>query len=257
MPVWRDFRILLRSIWINLLVFVGVLVLGAGLLRASGYYPEARFFDLFVTAFHMAYLERVIEPGAGLIPSLLTFFMPVATILILGEGVIRVVAIYFRREDHQEEWDRMVAETFSKHTVICGVGELGRAIFRRLLEENPEAQVVLVDNRPDIPGEVGIRQPNVCQIQSDMTDRSSLRAANCSDAGVIILASGSDSANLEAGFKALELNPDAHIWIRLYRIGLAGLMDLKTHPNIHFFSPNEQAARSLMMDLNNLHAGTL
>ncbi len=255
MIVWRDFRILLQSIWINLLLFVGLLFLGAGLLQAADAFPGARFSDLFVTSFHMAYLERVIEPGAGLIPSLLALLMPIGTILILGEGVIRVVAIYFRREDHQEEWDRMVAETFSKHTVICGVGELGRAIFRQILEGDPEAQVVLVDKRPDIPGQVGIRRPNVCQIQSDMTDRNSLRAANCTAAKVIIVASGSDSSNLEAGFKALELNPDAHIWIRLYRIGLAGLMDLKTHPNIHFFSPNQQAAKSLVTDLNHLIAG--
>jgi hypothetical protein len=43
--------------------------------------------------------------------------------------------------------------------------------------------------------------------------------------------------NLEAGFKALELNPEAQIWIRLYRSCLASVMDLRTKPNAHFFMP--------------------
>ena len=53
----------------------------------------------------MAYLERVAEPGDGLLPGVLTFILPVFTIIILGEGVVRVLAIYLRRDEHQEEWD--------------------------------------------------------------------------------------------------------------------------------------------------------
>jgi hypothetical protein len=170
------------------------------LLRVSGAYPEARFFDLIVNAFHMAYLERVAEPGDGLFPGLLTFVLPVFTILILGEGVVRVLAIYLRRDENQEEWDRMVTNTFSHHTVICGVDELGRAILRRLMKEDLEAQVVLVDTRPDIPGELAYPGPNICQIQADMTTVASLKAANCQAADVIILVSGNDAYNLEAGF---------------------------------------------------------
>jgi hypothetical protein len=47
------------------------------------------------------------------------------------------------------------------------------------------------------------------------------------------------------------LNPEAEIWIRLYRIGLAGLMDLRTRGNVHFFSPNERAAEALVSDILN------
>jgi Trk K+ transport system NAD-binding subunit len=177
--------------------------------------------------------------------------LPIFTIIILGEGVVRVLAIYLRRDEHLEEWDRMVANTFSQHTVICGVGELGRAIFKRLITQDPDAQVVLVDSRPDIPGELGLLCQNICQIQADMTTSSSLKAANCQAADVIILVSGNDAFNLEAGFKAQELNPQAEIWIRLYRIGLAGLMDLRTKGNVHFFSPNERAAEALVSDILN------
>ncbi len=249
LTVWRDFRIILRAIFWNIFAFGILLLVGAGLLRVADAYPDARFFDLMVNAFHMAYLERVAEPGDGLLPGVLTFVLPVFTIIILGEGVVRVLAIYLRRDEHHEEWDRMVANTFSHHTVICGVDELGRAILQRLMNEDPDAQVVLIDTRPDITGELAVQGPNICQIQADMTTVASLKAANCQAAEVIIVVSGNDAYNLEAGFKAHELNPEAEIWIRLYRIGLAGMMDLRTHGNVHFFSPNERAAEALVSDI--------
>jgi voltage-gated potassium channel Kch len=79
-----------------------------------------------------------------------------------------------------------------------------------------------------------------------MTSLETLKAAHCEAARLVILASGNDAFNLEAGFKALQLNPDAHIWIRLYRSGLASVMDLRTKPNVHFFSPYERAAEAVL-----------
>jgi len=40
--------------------------------------------------------------------------------------------------------------------------------------------------------------------------------------------------------------PEADIWIRFYRGGLASLLDLGTKPNVYFFSPYERAAEALM-----------
>lgn len=244
--VWRDLRIVGRAVWVNLALFTGLVLGAAALMQASASYPGASFLDLLVNAFHMALLERVAEPGAGLVPDLLTFASPVLTVIIVGEGALRVLTVYLRRHERREEWDLLVAQTFSKHILICGVGELGRAVFQRLIAANPKAQVVLVDTRPGILAELGLSGPNVCHVQADMTTQAALEAAHCQEASLIILASGNDAYNLEAGFKALRLNPKAEIWIRLYRSGLASLMDLSTKPNVHFFCPYERAAEALV-----------
>lgn len=243
---WRDLRIVGRALWANVALFVGLLLGAAVLMQAFGSHPGASFLDLLVDAFHMALLERVAEPGDGVVPAVLTFVLPLLALVILGEGALRVAAVYLRRGERREEWDLLVAETFSKHTVICGVGELGRAVFRQLIAADPDAQVVLVDTRPGVLTELGEIGPNVCQVQVDMTTQAALEAAHCQEASLIILASGNDAFNLEAGFKALQLNPEAEIWIRLYRSGLASLMDLRTKPNVHFFSPYERAAEALV-----------
>jgi hypothetical protein len=242
---WRDLRIVVNAVWPNLAAFIAMLLLAAILLQASGTNPSISFNRLLTDVFYMAFLEpRAEELGDALLPTLLMFVLPALTLVIIGEGALRVFTVYLRRGAHKEEWNLLVAKTFSKHIIICGVGELGRAVVLRLIHSNPNAQVILVDTRPNILAELGLSGPNLCEVHADMTAQASLEAANCRDASLIILASGNDAYNLEAGFKALRLNPNAQIWIRLYRSGLASLIG--TRENVHFFSPYERAAEALM-----------
>lgn len=241
---WRDLRIVVNAVWLNLASFVAMLLCATVLLQASGFYPGFSPNRLLVDAFYMAFLRRAEELGDALLPTVLMFVLPALTAVIIGEGALRVLTVYLRRGAHREEWDLLVAKTFSKHIIICGVGELGRAVVLRLIHSNPNAQVVLVDTRPNILAELGLSGPNLCEVHADMTAQAALEAANCQDASLIILTSGNDAYNLEAGFKALRLNPNAQIWIRLYRSGLASLIGTKE--NVHFFSPYERAAEALM-----------
>ncbi len=246
---WRDLRIVGRALWLNLALYLGLLLAVGGLMRIVGCYPQASLLDLVVATFQMSHLEGWVQPGDGVLPAILTFLVPGLTVVILGEGVLRVATVFVYRRQHREEWALLLAKTFSGHTVICGVGELGRAVFQRLIATQPDAAVVLVDTRAGIIAEMDRTGPNVCEIQADMTSRETLQAAGCAAAKLIILASGNDAVNLEAGFKALQLNPQAEIWIRLYRSGLASLMDCAAQPNVHFFSPYEQAAQALMLHI--------
>jgi hypothetical protein len=243
---WRDLKIVAKAVWINLLLFMAILALAVVLLRLSVDDPQTSWLQLLVDAFHLAVIERVVEPGAGALPMILTFVMPLLTLVILGEGVLRVLSTFIARGEHREEWDRMVAKTFSDHIVICGVGELGRALVQQLLEANPSARMVLVDPRPGVIAELGLNSPNICHIVSDMTTLEALETANCREAALIILSSGNDAFNLEAAFKVLQINPDAQIWIRLYRGQLAELFEHYKKPNVHFFCPYQEAAQVLI-----------
>jgi voltage-gated potassium channel Kch len=87
-------------------------------------------------------------------------------------------------------------------------------------------------------------------VHGDLTSKATLVAANCQAAKTIIITSGNDAFNLEAAFKARELNPEAEIYIRLYRKGLASLIDAATMPNVHFFCPYDRAAENLAGKIN-------
>jgi voltage-gated potassium channel len=247
---WRNFGIVLRATWINLVLFCGLIVGSAFLLRISGCYPEATWLDLAVDAFHMAITERVAEAGDGIIPAVLTFLIPLLTVFILGEGILRILAVSIARKEHRKEWDEMVAKSFKKHIVICGVGELGQAIVKHLYSRNPSESIVLVDKRQSFASEVGINSSNISYLESDMTTLETLDKANCRKASMVILCSGSDTDNLEAAYKVDQINPKAQIWVRLYSNQLTTLLDVEKKPNIHFFSPYQSAAEDLVSHLS-------
>jgi voltage-gated potassium channel len=243
--VWRDLEVVVRAVWLNLLLFAGLLAGAVALLRSSGSYPQANWLDLLVNTFHMAVLERVAQPGDGLMPAVLTFLLPLLTIIIVGEGALRILAVFIARGEHREEWDTMVAKTYKNHIVVCGVGELGKSLVKRIHADHPEARIVLVDLRPGLIAEMGLSGENIICIQSDITSMKTLKMANCNKARSILLTSGNDAFNLEAVYKVLQLNPQAEIWVRLHHSGLADLMDLSRKPNLHFFSPYQQAAEAI------------
>jgi Trk K+ transport system NAD-binding subunit len=106
-------------------------------------------------------------------------------------------------------------------------------------------KAVLVDLRPGLLAETGLSEEGVISLQSDMTSLETLKTVNCHKARLILLSSGNDTANLEAAYKIIQLNPQAQIWVRLHHHGLADLMDLARKPNLHFFSPYQQAAEAI------------
>ena len=242
---WKDLSIVLSLIWPNLAMFAGLMIAGAALMKISGAYPRAGWPGLLLDAFHMAILERVAQESDGLMPILLSFILPLGTVIILGAGVMKIFSIYLQKQEHREEWDIMVAKTYTNHIVICGVGELGKALVKRLHADHPETRIVLVDLRPGLLAETGLSGDNLVCLQSNMTSIETLKTANCQKAKLILLASGNDAFNLEAAYKVIQLNPQAEIWVRLHHSGLADLMDLSRKPNLHFFSPYQQAADAI------------
>lgn len=242
---WRDTRIILSAVWINLVLFSLLLVLGAVLLRFFGTNPGVAWPQVFLESFYMARLEGV-DTGGRLIPVLLAFIMPILSLVILGEGVLRVFSIYMQRRVNRREWDLMVIKRFNDHTVICGVGEMGRQLVQRLVDSKPDRSIVLIDPRPGLLAELGIKSDQIIHLQSDMADVETLEKANIRTAGLVILTAGDDALNLEAAYKIRQLNFQVDVWIRLHNSGLAGLLDLSRQPHIHFFCPYQQAADVIM-----------
>jgi voltage-gated potassium channel len=243
--LWRDVKIVILAVWINLLLYAALLAGAVILLRQSGAYPLANWLDLLVNAFHMTVIERVVQPGDGLVPAILTFLLPLLSVIIMGQAVLHVLTVFIARGEHREEWEMMVAKTYTDHIVVCGLGELGKALVKRLHADHPEASIVLVDLRAGLLTEAGLLGDNIVCVQSDMTSIETLKKVNCDKARLVLLASGNDAFNLESAYKIIQLNPQVEIWVRLHHGGLADLMDLSRKPNLHFFSPYQQAADAI------------
>ena len=241
----RDFSIIFSAIWVNLLMFAAFLLFGAIILKQFGVNPHASWGQFALDAFNMASMERV-ETGGKTIPVLLAFIMPIGMAVILGEGVLRVFAIYANRHVDRKEWNRMVAKTLESHTIICGAGEMGQQLLRQMRKTDPAMDVILIDPRPGLLTEMGLSEEHALHFQNDMSDMETLEKANIRHANLVVLSAGDDALNLETAYKILQLNPDLPIWVRLHHSALSELMDLSRKTNIHFFSPYEQAAKVIV-----------
>jgi len=245
---WRALReiwIVLRSVWINAAFYLLLLLTSACLLTVYGCYPGSTFGEQLMTAFYMTRLESVSCSDHKLLIVILVFALPILSLLILGEGVFRVASLYLSRSQRSQEWEELMISTLSHHTIICGAGELGRALLLEILQRTPDEEIVIVDTKDDILQELGINAPNVRHITGDMTSIQVLESANIKTASILFLTSGNDAYNLETVSKALRLNHAIEIWVRLYRSGLSQFMDTTTLTNLHFFSPYQQAAEQL------------
>ena len=204
--LWRDISIIFSQIRVNLLLFFLLMILGVLLLHFFGDKPDASWPILFLDVFHLATIERV-DPGGRIIPILLAFILPIGTTVILGEGILRVISIYLQRDQNRKDWDLMVIKAYRDHTIICGVGEMGRQIAFRMLAEQPNLQLVLIDPRPGILTELSLDNDQAIHFQGDMTDVETLMQANIQVAKQAILTSGADTVNLETAYKIQHINP--------------------------------------------------
>lgn len=251
----HEFAIVMRGVWVNIALYSALIVVAAEILSMCGCYPGATFVEQMVAAFYMTRLESVNGSNHHPMIALMVFLLPSLSVIILGEGVFRVAALYLGRKQRSQEWERLMISTLTNHTVLCGAGELGRALVKELLQRNPDAEIVIIDTKGDILQELGITNPNVRHIDGDMTSLQVLESANLARATTLILTSGNDGYNLEATYKALRLNPTIQIWVRLYRRGITEFLDTSSMANIHFFSPYRQAAERLAAELYSPESG--
>lgn len=242
---WRDFSIIFSSIWINVILFAVVLTISAVLLRFYGTDPQASWAQLFLDALNLATMERV-ETGGKLIPTLIAFISPILMLVIVSEGIMRVFSTYLQRRVNRKEWDLMVAKTFKDHTVVCGVGEMGRQLLHKMRREQPDMDLILIDPHPGLLAELGYGDDHILQFQGDMTDMETLMQANIQTAKMAVLTAGEDAINLETAYKIQQVNPEVVLWVRLHHSGLAELLDLSRKTNIHFFCPYQQAADAII-----------
>jgi len=243
--IGRDLGIILASIWINLVLLLILMISCTVLLKYFGADPQAGWLQLLLDSFYLATIETI-ETGEKIIPTLLAFIMPIGMGLILGEGVLRVLSIYSQRNVNREEWDFMVVKKYKDHAVVCGIGEMGQHLLRKMILEQPDMDMVLIDPRPSVIAELGLSDDHAIHLQGSMADVEILNKVNIQSASLVILTAGDDALNLETAYKVMKTNPSVPIWVRLHRSGLSNLLELARKPQIHFFCPYEQAADKIV-----------
>lgn len=199
---WRRFR---AGIGLLALVLVtgsgGYAVLGLDLLDA--------IYQTVITISTVGYRELGEVGGRYQIFTLLLILFGTGTSLytlgVLIETMFeRRLDGHFRRRRMQRKVNRL-----RKHTVLCGYGQVGRAIAEELLKAG-ETVVAIDLEEPDHPP----TSDKHLMLIGDATDDETIRQAGLDRAATLIVALDSDVDNLFIALTAQSINPDLFIVAR-------------------------------------------
>ena len=214
---WRETLILFREFRRPVLTFV-IAVIGFGILYHSlsrqageplGSLPEAMY--LMLT---LAFLQPSGNFPHNSILQIFFFLMPVIGVLTLAQGLAEFGVMLFNRRARSKEWEMAVASTYSKHTVLVGLGHLGYRVVEEL--HAMQKNVVVIEIKPNADMVSTVRELRIPVIQDDATRPGTLEAAGIRRARTIILATQNDSLNLQIAVKARTLNKDIQVVIRIF-----------------------------------------
>ena len=135
-------------------------------------------------------------------------------LILIGTGTslytigVVIEMLFEGRLDDQIRRRRMQRsiDSLSGHAVICGYGQVGRAIAAAMNDAG--AEIVLIDRDPEVdPGDVHL-------VRGDATEDNTLRRAGTERASSLVLALDSDVDNLYVALSARALYPDLFIVAR-------------------------------------------
>ncbi len=214
---WRETMILLKEFRRPVLIFV-IAVLGLGLLyhyiahqagEPLGSLPEAVY--LMLT---LAFLQPSGSFPHSPILQIFYFLLPVIGVITLAQGLAEFGVVLFNRRARSKEWEMAVASTFSKHTILVGLGHLGFRVVELL--HAMQKNVVVIEQKPTAQMISTVQAMKIPVIQDDASRLATLEAAGIKKAKTIILATQNDSLNLQIAVKARSYNPDIQVVIRIF-----------------------------------------
>ena len=151
------------------------------------------------------------------------FILPIIGIGTLAQGLADFGIALFNRRTRNKEWAMAVASTFSKHTILVGLGHLGYRVVSQMSVMGES--VVVIEQEPKTDLVSTVQKMGVPIIQDDAHLQSTLESAGVKQARTIVLCTQNDSLNLQVALKARSLNPDIKVVMRIFDDDFAKSLD--------------------------------
>ncbi len=151
------------------------------------------------------------------------FILPIIGIGTLAQGLADFGIALFNRRTRNKEWEMAVASTFSKHTILVGLGHLGYRVVSQLSAMGEAVVVIELDPKNDLASMV--QKMGVPIIKDDAHLQSTLESAGIIKGKTIVLCTQNDSLNLQVALKARSLNSDIKVVMRIFDDDFAKSLD--------------------------------
>ena len=167
-------------------------------------------------------------PNGSVAAEVVYFALPVLNVLGLAAAVAQFSHIMFDRG----LYNRAQADHAGGHVILCGCGRLGREVLKQLDRRHHmkrRRDIVVVESGSGVDaveGDLIEQEPVIPVVHGDMTHAVTLRDAGIGRAVAVLLLTGNDAVNLEAGLLARELNPDVRVVMRMSNKRVLQRLDL-------------------------------
>ena len=214
----RETVVLLRQFQVSLTAFA-LAIAGGGLLyyllaRQAGEAHPANLPEAFYLALSMIFLQANIDfPGEWYLEAFF-FIMPLIGLAILSQGVADFGVLLFNRRARGEAWQVAVAETYTNHIVIVGLGHLGFRLARALHQMGETFLVIEANPEAELLSEVQTWRVPI--IQGDAVKYDVLRKARVDRAHTVAIVTSDDTLNLQIAIHARAVNPQIRTIVRLF-----------------------------------------
>jgi Trk K+ transport system NAD-binding subunit len=163
--------------------------------------------------------DLVLAPFFVLVPP-----VGLALFSLLGFNVLGLIRVFFVRRERGQRWQEAFTSTLSRHVVVLGLGSIGYRVAGSLAEFGfPVVGVEL--NQSEFAKE--LMDADVPVIIGDVSTYDALEKAGVDRAETVVVCTNSDVANIEAAFHVREMNPQAHLVLRMFDQEIAQLIGPK------------------------------
>ena len=141
-----------------------------------------------------------VSPQARMINAFVITPARIAFLVLLIGTTLEVLAVQGREQLRLTRWRKKMGN----HVVVIGFGTKGRSAIATLNDSGvPTDQIVVIDNKPEAVEDA--RKAGFAVVTGDATKRDIQRQAGVRDADQVIIATGSDAANVLATLTARRL----------------------------------------------------
>ncbi|CAM2068407.1 Potassium channel protein [Sulfidibacter corallicola] len=167
------------------------------------------------TVFMLLVFESPLPLPQSPITRLAFFLVPISGFLVLGQGVFRLGNTMLKRD----LWEKVMASTYSEHTIVCGLGKISIRVIQRILDLRHE--VVVIENNRDNQYLEQLRRLRVPVIFGDAHRPDTLESANIRAAEAIVPCTSDDMTNLSIALEARRMVPGMKVVLRMADTRLA------------------------------------
>jgi voltage-gated potassium channel len=215
--MYRYLRIIVRQFWLQSLIIVTSLSLGAVLFHrcpVDGLGRRPDWSESLFATYSLFAMQPAYPLPADWALRLVYFIYPLLGLLVVADTVVRVALLLFSRQENQKEWTKVLASTYRDHIILCGLGRVGYRILERLIGWHLDVVVIEKDSSsPFVQRVQGLKVP---LLLLDARNEESLVVAGIAHAHTLIIATNDDLGNVEIALDGRRLNPEVRVVLRMF-----------------------------------------